>query len=265
MRKEEWEQVREEILGSARAVPDAQLQFHLLAKHATARTRPFIESRLHQVAFRPLCKTLEARLEEEFAGWPSSFASLLSRYEQWLRIQLRVELSAISSAEHAAVLEPLEDMRRQCQGILQKFRDQLAEKISRLFGVKLRTTETEIEVVPPRAPDISVGRIFDHNWELVSALIPMSLMRSLVRRRFVEKVESEVFKNLSRLTSQWEQSINASIRSAEKASLRRFEELLETVRHLLSTESVEGSVSIHNHLEQLWAEIENLSTKQQQA
>ena len=90
-------------------------------------------------------------------------------------------------------------------------------------------------------------------------------MLSLVRRRFVEKVESEVFKNLSRLTSQWEQSIIASIRSAEKASLRRFEELLETVRHLLSTESVEGSVSIHNHLEQFWAEIENLSTKQQQA
>lgn len=131
--------------------------------------------------------------------------------------------------------------------------------------MSLRTTETEIEVVPPRAPDISVGKIFDHNWELVSVLVPMFLVRSLVRRRFVEKVESEVFKNLSRLTSQWEETINNSIRAAEKESLQRFQELVQTVRHLLSAEFLERGEAIRDHLRQLRAETENLSTRQDQA
>lgn len=75
----------------------------------------------------------------------------------------------------------------------------------------------------------------------------------------------ESIKNLSRLTSQWEEAINTSIRSAEKESLRRFEELVQTVRHLLSTESVERSASIPNHLQQLWAETDSLARKQDQA
>ncbi|HEY6944110.1 MAG TPA: dynamin family protein [Candidatus Acidoferrum sp.] len=264
-KEQEREQVREEVLGSPRALADTELQFRLLARHASARTRPFIETRLQQAVFHPLCKTLEGRLEEEFPSWPRGFAPLLNRYEEWLRAQLRAELSATSAGEHYAFLEPLEDFQRQCQGILQKFRDQIAEKISRLFGMDLQTTETEIEVVPPRAPDISVGRIFDHNWELVSALIPMFLVRNLVRKRFGEKVESEVFKNLSRLTSQWEESINTSIRSAERESLRRFEELVQAVRHLLSKESVERSFSIQNHLHELRVEIESLSPRQDHA
>jgi GTP-binding protein EngB required for normal cell division len=252
--EQEREQLRVAVLGSPRALADMQLQFRLLAKHAAARTRPLIERHLKDTAFSPLLKTLETGLDAEFPTWPEGFAALLSRFEQWLRGQLHAELSAISATEHHAFLEPLREMQRQSQRILQLFRDQLAEKIARLFNVNLRTTETEIEVEPPRAPDIAIGKIFDHNWELVSALIPMVFVRSLVRKRFVEKVESEVFKNLSRLTSQWEEALVVAIRSIEKESLRRLEELVMTVQRILAAETSAQSETVQNHLRQLQAE-----------
>jgi hypothetical protein len=231
----------------------------LVAKHAAARTRPAIERHLQQNVLSSLQRTLEERLATEFPRWQGTFANVLGRFEKWIRGQLKEELSAISEAERRAFLEPVQDMERQCQRILQTFRDQLSEKVFRTFGVSLRTSETEIEVQPPRVPDIDISKVFDHNWELLSALIPMPLVRGLVRRRFQEKVEGEVFKNLSRLTSQWEEAILAAIRSTEKEALRRFEELVLTVRRLIARESPQRSEFIQGHLQELRAEIEHFS------
>lgn len=258
--EQERELLQKEVLGSPRALADIRLQFRLVAKHAAANIRPAIERHLRQNFLSPLQKTLAERLSVEFPNWHGSFANVLGRFEQWMHSQLNEEISAISAAEHFVFLELLQDMERQCQRFLQAFRDQISERVLRLFDVALHTMEIEIEVQPPRAPDISVGRIFDHNWELLSALIPMTLVRGLVRRRFEEKVESEVFKHLSRLTSQWEEAIKAAIHSTEKESLRRLEELVQTVRCLLSAEFIQASESIQNHLQQLRIEAEAFSS-----
>ncbi len=251
--------LRQEVLGSESSLADTKLQFRLIAKHAAAQTRPAIERQLQQTARLPLQKKLQQRLLTEFPHWHGSFASLLEHFEEWLRGELREELSAISAAERLAFLEPWEEMRRQCRRILQSYRDQLSEKVIRLFGIPLRTTEMEIELQPPRVPDIHISRIFDHNWELISPLIPVFLVRGLLERRFAEKVESEVFKNLSRLTSQWEEAIHAAIRSTETEALRRFEELVLTVQRLLSTEGPERNGSIEAHLQQLQAQADFFS------
>jgi GTP-binding protein EngB required for normal cell division len=258
-KEEDYEMLRREVLGSQSSLADTELQFRLVAKHAAARTRPAIERHLKQNVLSSLQKTLEERFAAEFPRWRGSFANVLGRYEKWIRGQLKEELSVISEAERRAFLEPVQDMERQCHRILQRFRDQLSEKVFHTFGVSLRTSEMEIEVQPPRAPDIDISRVFDHNWELLSALIPMLLVRGLVRRRFEEKVEGEVFKNLSRLTSQWEEAIHAAIRSIEKEALRRFEELVLTVRRLIARESTQRNESIQGHLKELRAEIEHLS------
>ncbi len=49
-------------------------------------------------------------------------------------------------------------------------------------------------------------------------------------------MEAEVYKNLSRLTSQWEEIINEAIFKTQKEAEHRLEELALTVRHLLSAE-----------------------------
>jgi GTP-binding protein EngB required for normal cell division len=84
IRQQERQQLREEVLGSPSSLDDTELQFRLLARHAAARTRPFIERHFQQAAFSPLCKTLGARLEVEFPGWPRTlrpcFAAMKGGY-----------------------------------------------------------------------------------------------------------------------------------------------------------------------------------------
>jgi hypothetical protein len=80
-----------------------------------------------------------------------------------------------------------------------------------------------------------VGRIFDHNWELLSWLIPMALVRGAVLRHYHHKVEDLVFTNLSRLASQWESNVNASLLALEKESVRRLDGLIGTVGKLISS------------------------------
>jgi len=228
------EQLHTLVLGAEESLTDQKLQFQLLARHAAAQTRPFIEQRLRKTALRQLKTRLKKLLSAESPRWRGSFARTLTQFERWLRAELESELANISASESKAFETTLRDLQRQCRENLQTFREQLSERVLRLSGTTLRTIETEIELRPLKAPDVSVGRVFDHSWELVSALIPMWLVRGALRHRFAEKVDGEVEKNLSRLTSQWENNLREAMHETEKEAERRFDELVFTVRHLLS-------------------------------
>ena len=250
-REGDREQLRAQLLGSEEFLADQKLQFRLLAQHAAAQTRPLIEQHLRKTALSQLQQRLADRLACEFPGWDGSFAKTLSQFELWLHAELERELSAISAAETGVFQASLLDFQRQCQENLQAFREQLSERVMRTFGSPLCTTETEIGIQAPRTPDVSVGKIFDHNWELLSALIPITLVRGALRRRFEEKIESEVFKNLSRLTSQWEEIIRGAILASQKEAMRRFDELVFTVRRLLSAADNNSKVTLLSYGEQI--------------
>jgi hypothetical protein len=94
---------------------------------------------------------------------------------------------------------------------------------------------------PPRAADVKIGRVFDHNWELLSPLLPMGLLRRAVLRRFQRKVGDEVFKNLSRLTSQWEEIVNGAIAQLQREAENRIEDLVSTLDRLTSMPASEAS------------------------
>ncbi len=103
----------------------------------------------------------------------------------------------------------------------------------RAFGIPLRTTETEIEVAEPQSPDVHIGRVFDHNWELLSPVAPMTILKGAVRRHFEKKFPDLVETNISRLATQWTDSINEAMTEVRKEAERRLDELVETVDHLI--------------------------------
>jgi len=144
-------------------------------------------------------------------------------------------------------------VERQWRASLQTFRDELSVRVERLFGVPLRTTESEMEVEPPESPDISVGKIFDRNWELISWVIPMGIFRGMVHARFREKTAAEVQKNCSRLTTQWEERVTAAIESTAKQAGQRFDDLTRTVERLLRSKDRERAAAIRPLVEQLEA------------
>jgi GTP-binding protein EngB required for normal cell division len=258
------EQLRTQVLGSERAIADQRLRFQLIADHARARTRSVIESHLRNKSLATLRNRLAERLAVEQCSWHGSFARTLAQFEQWLRAELAVEISNISIAESEALLEPVRDVQRLYQRELQALRDSLAQKVQHVFGVPLRTTEPEMEWHPPRRLDISIGKIFDHNWELISALIPMRLFRHAVERRLAGRVEYEVFKSLSRLTSQWEESILCAIGAAQDDVQNRFEALLLTIRRLLAIEEPEQRACVSAFVQRILVVLESLSTHSQE-
>ena len=121
----------------------------------------------------------------------------------------------------------------------------------RAFGVPLRTTETEINVVEPSTPDIRVGRVFDRNWELLSPLLPVWMIKAAVHRHFARRIGYVVYQNLSRLSTQWEESINGALWGVEKEAQRRLDELMGTVEHLVESSSNERAPQLRSDLEQI--------------
>ena len=249
----ERDELRERVLGSEQALADRKLELQLIGRHSAGGTRGWIEKQVEAGARKPLEKKLEAALIEELPRWHGSLAKELEAFERWLRATLASELGVLSAAGQNQFCQPLQDVERQCRASLQSFRNELSERVQRLFGVPLRTTESEIEIGPPESPDVSVGKIFDRNWELISWLIPMSLFRGIVHTRFREKAVAEIQKNLSRLTTQWEERITAAITATANQACQRLDDLTLTVQRLLSSEDRERAAAVRPLVEQLEA------------
>ena len=239
-----------QVVGEKEGVDELKSTVRLVVQHAAGSTRSMVANRLeaHQ---QDLERALLAAFESEFPKWTRSLATMLSRFEDWLAAALRDQLAAVSVRERGSFLEPLHKVRKQTHRALQQFRDRLSDNTLRAFGVPLRTTETEIPVVEPATPDIRVGRVFDRNWELLSPILPVWLIRAVVCRHFERTISYLIYENLSRLSAQWEESVNGALWSVEKEARRRLDELLGTVERLVENSGQERAPQLRANLERL--------------
>ena len=230
----EREELRLKILGQRESLDDTRLALKLIVRHAAGTTRPTFESLLSFDEL-PLRQRLQASLDREFLSWTQSLSIATKKFDDWLRAGLTREMADLSKKHRNDFVEPVRRVSRQLSQSLQDFRNRLSERMLETLGVPLRTTEIELHTEAPKSPDVRVGRIFDHNWELLSWLIPMGLVQGAVLRHYHRKVEDLVFTNLSRLVSQWEDIVNASLVALEKESIRRLDGLTGTVEKLIAS------------------------------
>lgn len=224
--------LKQQVLGEKEILDEVKSQVRLIVQHAAARTRAMASDRL-EVHHGELEAELTEDFEKQFPRWRASLSRMLSSFEEWLASSLREELTELSIRERAAFLEPLRKVQKQALRALQQFRDRLSERTMRAFGVPLRTSETEITVQDPAAPNVRVGRVFDRNWELLSPVLPVWAIRTTVHRHFRQTISRAGYQNISRLSSQWEESINSALWSVEKEAHRRLDDLIVTVERLL--------------------------------
>ena len=242
--------LKQQVIGEKEVVDEVKAAVRLVVQHAAAGTRSMVSLQLekHQ---HELESALLDTFESEFLKWNRSLATMLSSFEVWLATALRDELTVLSIQERSSFLAPLYKVQKQAFRALQQFRDRLSDRTLHAFGVPLRTTETEINVVEPRTPDIRVGRVFDRSWDLLSPILPVWLIRAAVHRHFARTISYVVYTNLSRLSTQWEESINSALWDVEKESRRRLEELLGTVERLVEGSSNERAPQLRVDLERL--------------
>jgi GTP-binding protein EngB required for normal cell division/2-oxo-4-hydroxy-4-carboxy--5-ureidoimidazoline (OHCU) decarboxylase len=250
MVESERQALKGQLLDENEIASEVKAAIRLLVQQTAAEARPIISRRFEAHQAR-LESTLFEALGREFPAWTRSLATMLSSFEGWLADALRDELTALSTRERSALLDPLEQVRKQAFRALQQFRDRLSERTMRTFGVPLRTTESEIHVAAPGAPDVRIGRVFDRNWELLSPVLPAWLVRAAVYRHFTNTISYLIYQNLSRLSTQWEESLQRALREVEKEAQRRLEELLRTVERMVWNGSDDRAPEIRADLERL--------------
>jgi GTP-binding protein EngB required for normal cell division len=230
----EREELRRKILGQKESLDDTRLALKLIVRHATANTRTTFETFLHNDEL-PVREKLQAGLDREFPSWTRSLGIATEKFDDWLCAGLTSEMGELCRKHIGELVEPVRRVSRQLSQSLQDFRNRLSERMLETLGVPLRTTEMELRTQDPRSPDVRVGKIFDRNWELLSWLIPMALVRGVVLKHYRRKVEDLVFTNLSRLASQWADIVNASLLALEKESTCRLDGLIGTIEKLIAS------------------------------
>jgi len=230
----ERDELRRRILGQKESLDDTRLALKLAVRHAAGATRSACEALLAPEE-APVREKLQAGLEREFPAWTRSLGVATDTFDRWMSAGLTREMAELSGKHRNEFVEPARRTGRQLSQSLRDFRNRLSERVLETLGVPLRTTEVELRTEDPRSPDVRVGRIFDRNWELLSWLIPMPLVRGVVLRHYRRSVEKLVFTNLSRLASQWETVVNASLLALQKESLRRLDGLIGTIEKLIAS------------------------------
>lgn len=232
--------LKQMVVGERAFLDETKMQLKLIARHAAGTTRSIIEKQM-QSADKPIEARVSAELKERYPAWTKSLASIITSFQEWLEDSLARELRSVSAANRKSFLAPIDSVKGQLARSLQDFQRRLSERTTSAFGVPLRTTDIDIDVEDPRTPDIHIGHVFDRNWELLGVLVPMWLVKGWVERHLLNRrLPYEIYKNLSRLTSQWEENVNASIFGVEKQAEARLDELMATVDNLLSRSNLEA-------------------------
>jgi len=234
------QRLRQSIVGDQEHLDDTRQALRLLVRHAAATSRTAFE-RLLQPDEGPVRHRLLIQFDREFSLWTHSLRVATERFDEWLSASVSLEVASLSSKHREEFVQPIQRVSRQLSQSLQDFRNWLSERTLQALGVPLRTSEMELHVEDQRSPDVRLGKIFDRNWELLSFLLPMPLVKGLLKKHFERKVGDVVFMNLSRLASQWEGIVNASLSTLEKEALHRLAVLIATIEKLTATAGQETS------------------------
>lgn len=224
--------LRAKILGHKEGLDDVRLALRLISRHATASLRPTYEAILRPV--EPVIRQrLLQRMRTKFPEWATSLSGAIGGFENWLGEQLAQETATLSEAYTSEFVEPVRRAGRQLSQSLQDYRNRVSLSALKALGVPLQTKEIDLTIAAPRGPDIRVGKIFDHNWELISWIVPMPLVRGAVLHHFERKASDVLTANLSRLVTQWEELAADSLRVVEKESAQRLDRFVSTVESLI--------------------------------
>ncbi|MEW6266336.1 MAG: dynamin family protein [Thermodesulfobacteriota bacterium] len=224
-------------------------ELQLLTQRARSRTYSLFEETL-QARTEAVESLLTDRLRQQLPRWKMNLWRLTRAYEEWLKINMTEELNGISLDHQDVFLSPLRAVEKSVSRLLETFRDRLAWRIEERLGVKIPQVDHGVKVSEPGRPDVSFGRAFDSHLDNLWFLIPMGLFRSFFHRHFLRQLRWEVEKNLSRLATQWSDSVTQAITDLETRAKEYVRSQIATVENILDRK-VSGTSDLSQALKDL--------------
>jgi GTP-binding protein EngB required for normal cell division len=206
----------------------------LLANDLKTRTREECQKRFLEHHSR-LAAGLATDLRSTMREWKGNLVRTTEAFERWAGEAFRRQLAPLSEDEGSRLTQQqLAAAQGSLSRVVRAFQDRLAGSIQKALGLTFRGATFQATVKQPARPDVQIGRVFDHPFELLSFAIPMWLFRPLVRRHFLRGLPWEVEKNLHRLTGQWAESIGRTVDDLARQAEDFVREELDTVEGLVA-------------------------------
>ncbi len=182
----------------------------LFVRDLSSRVRTSAGERFHAY-HGEVMERLRTGLSDRMPGWTGNLASTTRQYRAWLESALAEEMSRVSEHGEAHLAGFLVKARTSLHRTVRAFQDRIAQDVERALGITFAGARFDAAIAAPQQPDVRVGRTFDTHVDLLWFLIPMAVVRPVVRRHLLKQIPWEAEKNLSRLSGQWADAVNASI------------------------------------------------------
>ena len=226
----------------------------LLANDLKSRTREACAERFLEHHGR-LAALLADDLRSKMREWKGNLVRTTEAFERWAGETFHGQLAPLSRDEGSRLTQQqLTAAQGSFSRVVRAFQDRLAGSIQKALGITFRGATFQATVKRPARPDVQIGRVFDHPFELLWFVIPMWLFRPLVQRHFLRGLPWEVEKNLHRLTGQWSESIGRTIDDLARQAEDFVREELDTVEGLVAKaqdqrSAIEQAVEMLNQTE----------------
>ena len=185
---------------------------------------------------------LSQSLRREAAGWRGNLAQQTAAYRAWMLEHLSLALEPVSREMVPIAFDLVSQAEERFRRIAEAFSGRLSRNVSTATGVTLSPVTWEVRQPPLVAPPVRVSPAFMTNWELLSWLIPMSVVGRLFRRHLAAR-RWEIEKNLTRLTSDWTEATGTAISDLnDQATSWVLEELAMLTRMLAQRPEQAGEI-----------------------
>lgn len=232
-RDAERAELRAAVAAERESLQELRKTLRLIANDAAGTLRAGVQAAFASHAAE-LQQRLASDLEPRFAEWRRLLAALVGGYSSWLKTAMDKELTRLSLARRAKFQAMVDGADRRLAQAVQDFENRVADRVSRVLGLPMRSVEVVIPTQEPQVADVHIGKVFDHSWELLSWAVPMSVFGPLVQRHLSDRLEWEVTKHLSRLTTQWYEALRASIQAGQEQAYATAEEFVSTLEQVIS-------------------------------
>ena len=186
-------------------------------------------------------KDLLNQLKVDMPGWKGHLEKTSKDFRDWVEINFIITLKPISD-EYGPQLSKqyINTAIESYSRIVRAFQDRLAQGIEKALHVQFDGAKFEVKVQEPKRPDVHIGNTFMTPWEILWFIIPMSLFRPLVNHHFLHRLPWDVGINLSRLASQWTESISVSMEDIAQQAKIFIQQEIATVENLLNKAPDQG-------------------------
>lgn len=201
-----------------------------------------------------VAKDLLGQLKVDMPTWRGNLEKTSQAFRHWVEINFVIKLKPISDEYGPQLSERYLKMALDSYSrVVRAFQDRIAQAIEKALHTQFAGAKFEVKIKEPKKPDVYIGNVFMTPWEIVWFLVPMGLFRPLVNGHFLHRLPWDVNVNLTRLASQWTESLSVSMDDIAQQAKVFIQQEIGTVENLLNK-----APDQHSQIEKAIAELEEI-------